>query len=122
MVSKHMFSLAGMSVPCCFSFEYNRKRYYHFFKGNYVGDDALCITDQEKQIYEKAYPDDPWGPPAESKLMIMLVSDYLLSKDRLIFHSVAFLWNNKAWLLTAPSGTGKTTMYRHLKKSFGDEI
>lgn len=50
------------------------------------------------------------------------VSNKLLSFNRVIFHGVAFLWHEKAWILTAPSGTGKTTQYALWKKLYGEEI
>ena len=45
---------------------------------------------------------------------LMLASaNHLLSVNRTMFHGASFLWKNKAWILTAPSGTGKTTQLRN---------
>lgn len=49
-------------------------------------------------------------------------SDALLPFDRVIFHAAAFVWRGKAWLLTAPSGTGKSTQYFLWKKLYGEEV
>lgn len=51
-----------------------------------------------------------------------LVSDLLLSYRRVIFHSTAFLWHDKAWLLTAASGVGKTTQYIQWKRLYGEDV
>ena len=63
-------------------------------------------------------------PPeyVEFKGMISLTSRYLLRYHCCIFHSVSFVYKDKAWLLSAPSGTGKTTQYMNLKKMYPDEI
>ena len=37
-------------------------------------------------------------------------------------HGVAFIWRGQAWLLTALSGTGKTTHYIQWKRQYGGEI
>lgn len=48
--------------------------------------------------------------------------NYLLKYHHALFHSVSFIWNGLAWLITAPSGTGKTTQLKHWGKMFGKEI
>ena len=48
--------------------------------------------------------------------------DALLPFERAIFHGVAFIWRGQAWLLTALSGTGKTTHYIQWKRQYGSEI
>ena len=58
----------------------------------------------------------------EAKLLIALTSQSLLRFDACIFHSVAFVWRNRAWLLTGPSGVGKSTQFRRWNSLFGDEI
>lgn len=50
------------------------------------------------------------------------VSDALLPFGRCLFHGVAFIWRGKAWLFSAPSGTGKSTQYVLWKIRYGDEI
>ena len=50
------------------------------------------------------------------------VSNALLPYGRCLFHGVAFLWRGKAWIWTAPPGTGKTTQYARWKFRYGDEV
>lgn len=50
------------------------------------------------------------------------VSEALLPFDRCLFHGTAFLWRGRAYLFTAPSGTGKTTQYVLWKLLYGEEI
>ena len=42
-------------------------------------------------------------------------SEALMEYDRMLFHSVAMRWHDKAYLIAAPSGVGKSTQARHLQ-------
>lgn len=114
--------LAGKTVTCRFVFKKNLIRCRRFICEDPGEGQPVRVTDAEKDVFFAAYPEDSWGPEAESKLLIMLVSDALLPDDRLLFHSAAFSWEGKAWLLTAPSGTGKTTQLCNLKEVLGDGV
>ena len=46
---------------------------------------------------------------------------YAQSKGMAALHSVSVLHENKALLISAPSGTGKTTLARNLKRRYGAE-
>ena len=50
----------------------------------------------------------------EYTVLTAFVSDALMAADRLIMHAVAIRWRDKAYLITAPSGTGKSTQFKHL--------
>lgn len=50
------------------------------------------------------------------------LSNILLEYERAFFHATAFVWREKAWLLAAPPGTGKTTQYLLWKRLYGDEV
>ena len=52
----------------------------------------------------------------EYKCLMLAAGNTLLQYNRAVFHSVAILWNDRAWLLTAPAGTGKTTQLQHWKR------
>ena len=62
----------------------------------------------------------PSGSPdayVEFRTLIELTSRALIADGLCIFHAVAVLWHGYAWLITAPSGTGKTTQllnWQHL--------
>ena len=48
--------------------------------------------------------------------------DYLLRHQCIVFHGCSFLWHDKAYLFSAPSGTGKTTQVKLWKKLFPEEV
>ena len=61
-------------------------------------------------------------PFTEFNLLLREFSTALLPHDRCLFHGVALAIGERAWLLTAPSGTGKSTQYRLWKRLFGDDV
>lgn len=58
----------------------------------------------------------------EYRCLISVSARYLLRYKACVFHAVAFSWRGKAWLLPAPSGTGKTTQYLNWQRLFPGEI
>lgn len=58
----------------------------------------------------------------EYRACIGLTARYLLQWNCSIFHAVSFIWKDRAWLLTGPSGTGKTTQFRNWQRLYPDEI
>ena len=67
----------------------------------------------------------PDGTPdgfVEYKSLIGLTAVELLKYDCCIFHSASFVWRGRTFLLTAPSGTGKTTQYLNWQRLFPSEI
>ena len=72
------------------------------------------------QMDRMMYP----GPEAYTEYMALCVqaSDALLPHRRCVFHGTAFIWRGRAWIFTAPSGTGKTTQYILWKSLYGEQI
>ena len=57
----------------------------------------------------------------EFGLAVYRTSDYLLCFGKCAFHAAAFLWHEKAFLLTAPSGTGKSTQLQNWMQLYPNE-
>lgn len=57
---------------------------------------------------------------AEYNCLMEETANYMTEMDRTMFHGVAFLYGEGAYILTAPSGTGKSTQFRNLKHLYGD--
>lgn len=68
------------------------------------------------------YEEGSTAPYVEHMELCTRACDALLPFERAIFHGVAFIWRGQAWLLTALSGTGKTTHYIQWKRQYGGEI
>lgn len=59
----------------------------------------------------------------ESLALFRKLCDFVLTfKNGIIFHSSAVAVEGKAYLFTAPSGTGKSTHARLWKETFGDKV
>lgn len=55
-------------------------------------------------------------------LLHLGVSNALLEYKRCLFHGVAFIFQGKAFIFTAPSGTGKSTQFKHWKMLYGNDV
>lgn len=85
-------------------------------------DELISVGTYEKEQYLDQFPASEWNAYAEHKCLLNLVSDYMMKFDQFLFHSVAVTVKGKTWLLSGPSGIGKSTQYRNLKKQYPDEI
>ena len=56
---------------------------------------------------------------AEYNCLMTETANYMTEMDCALFHGVAFLYGEGAYILTAPSGTGKSTQFRNLKRLYG---
>ena len=85
-------------------------------------EDLLAVTDElwerHKNIAEPGIPE----AYTEFYALLGITSRALLKHGKCLFHGAAFLWHDRAWILTAPSGTGKTTQLRLWQKLFGREV
>lgn len=120
--SQYTIKLAGQILPLKFQYKQTAELYRDFIQGSYEGNAAIGVSDREKAIFADSNSLYIWDYRIESKCLAALISDVFMPYNRFVFHSVAFLWRGRAWLITAPSGTGKTTQYRNLKRLYGDEI
>lgn len=65
---------------------------------------------------------EPSLPFREFQSLMLATGNTLLQYSRALFHGAALLWKGKAWILTAPSGTGKTTQLRHWRRILKKEV
>lgn len=75
---------------------------------------------------ERAYENQDGGNWPEAYLECLAIyrkiSENFLKKDILLFHCSALALDGKAYLFTAPSGTGKSTHARLWRQRFGDRV
>lgn len=82
----------------------------------------ICLNDEYFDLFRKVHPKDVTDDYVEYKGLLYLTAEYLLSYRCCIFHSVSFLFNGKAWLISGVSGVGKTTQFRNWDRLFSNEI
>lgn len=58
----------------------------------------------------------------ESLAVYRKICEYLLFQDMLLFHCSALVFEQNAYLFTAPSGTGKSTHTRLWREYFGERV
>lgn len=74
------------------------------------------------EVGRKLIPDAISDAYVEYKCLIGPTARALLPYRCCIFHAVAFIWHGYAWLMTGPSGVGKTTQFRNWSQLFPGEI
>lgn len=119
-VSKTLL-LAGVPIEYQFRYKETVSFYKEYFT-NVAPVCKTCIGPEEDALVAQYYQIEERNYHAEIDIMTALLSDTLLPYNRVVFHSVAMLWNKKVWLFAAPSGTGKTTQYLLWKKLFPREV
>lgn len=83
---------------------------------------SVGVSAAEVERLLPLYEEGSTAPYVEHMELCTRACDALLPFERAIFHGVAFIWRGQAWLLTALSGTGKTTHYIQWKRQYGGEI
>ena len=78
-------------------------------------DNAICVKENDFNLWEEKWKYNACAP-TEMAILPFRTSDYLLKDHRCVYHAVAFLYKNKAYLITAQSGTGKSTQLRNWMK------
>lgn len=88
----------------------------HYFTDFLTGSDspAACLqVTQEDLLRASCYcPPDATPEFLETVALRRRFADLLLSYGRCLFHSAAFTFQGKAYLLAGPSGVGKTTQLK----------
>lgn len=122
MPHSYCLELAGQRLCCSFQFLGTSRYFREYVVDCSCDTEPVCLAQEEIAVFRGCNPGMPWNPYAEYKAFLGRIGDELLSKEILMLHCVAFVWQGKAWLLSAPSGTGKTTQFKNLKQLYGDEV
>lgn len=83
---------------------------------------SVNITKEELLEAREVYPPESTPQYLEHMQLCYKLSTTLLPFGRVFFHGVAVGYRGRAYIITAPSGVGKTTMYLALKIKMGDEL
>ena len=114
---KHLIdvTLAGLTIPCALRYP-ETARYFPAPNpaARRVGGEPVCLTDDDWQFYLGTDMED--CAHTEFSLLTAPFSDALMDYDRIILHAVAIRWRDKAYLIAARSGTGKSTQTRCLQQ------
>lgn len=114
--------LAGHPLICKLNHSGTARRFGPFAAPCAPEEDALSLSEEQLTQARLCYPPEADDSVVEYNELVSAVSDALLPRGACLFHGVAFLWRGRAWIFTAPSGTGKTTQFLLWKHCFGEEI
>lgn len=83
----------------------------------------IVIAVSQKEIQRENDDGKLWSTGyLESLAIYRKICELLLEKDIVLFHCSAIEIDGKAYLFTAPSGTGKSTHTRLWREFFGDKV
>lgn len=122
-ILKHLY-ISGLRIPVAL-YQNETKKYLSGFlheRPDCVPLSMEPVTIPMKEIQEQSGQYFDNLPFTEYNLMLNRFCNLLLSYHRCIFHGVAFEFEGRGWILSAPSGTGKSTQYRNWKKLYGDKV
>lgn len=88
---------------------------------NDVEADVAVTQDLIEQV-RPLVPEDQTDSFVEYRCLISLTAQKLLHYGCCIFHAASFVFHDRAWLLAAPPGTGKTTQYLNWTRLYPNEI
>ena len=114
-------SLAGQTVSYRFLYPETAKKYKEFIIREASGPPDIGTKESDFTIWEDTYRNTVGESEAESRIMVLVLSEYLLTRKMCVCHAVAVRWKGLVWLFSARSGTGKTTLYKNWKKYLGEE-
>ena len=119
-----IFEITYASYPIHYSFNYPATRYQfrdYIRKSNALTYDIRADEDLLARA-RNFLPENSTDSYVEYRALIGLTGKELLKYDCCILHAVSFVYKGFVWLLSAPSGTGKTTQYRNWCRLFPEEI
>lgn len=103
----------------------NRHPYMENLCKDYLTDEVsnadIYITDEDIAFENQIYGENSVNY-LESLAGFRKICEYLLEYDILLFHASALSLDGKAYIFTAPSGTGKSTHARLWRERFEDRI
>ena len=116
-------TLADLDLQYRIYYPENIKSYGSYMQQ--INDDSGFIVSASESLKDRIRELLPPGSTDRYLEYVTLVSrtgQVLAEHDRFLFHAAAFLWRGNAWLLTGPSGAGKTTQYLNWKGLWPEEV
>ena len=115
-------SLAGLPIDIALHYQEAGIYFRHWLRQDVGCGIRVSASDDDIQAELARYPAGAHPGNAELTALVYRLSDRLLPLKKVFFHGLAILFKGKAWIFTGPSGVGKTTQYRLLKKRHGADI
>ena len=113
-------NLAGIILTAAFQFKDTSLHFGKYCLGASKKQNGIKVPKYELEIWKDfGLEKNAWH---EYSCFTAIASDTLSQFNRFIVHAVAFAWKDKAYLIAAPSGVGKSTMIRTLQELYPGEF
>ena len=118
----YRMTIADVTLDCSFIFPETASCFGSWCRGPYLGskDIPVMISETYLQSWEDSF--GPIDANAERSAFAAVASEALLDHDRFLMHAVAVRRQDKAYLITAPSGVGKSRQARTLRELYPGEF
>ena len=94
----------------------------YLYNGNEQAEFIVSVSSSDIE-FERSLTPEFCDDELENIALFRKLCDFLLEKkDIILFHSSAIMVDDRAYLFTAPSGTGKSTHTRLYKEYFGERF
>ena len=113
---------AGHPVRYRFLVPVTRLRFGSWARPAKGEDYDVFVTPERLKLARELLQEDYTDNYVEFRTQTELSSHPLLQYGCCFFHAVSFCWQGRAFLLTAPSGTGKTTQFLNWQRLHPGEI
>ena len=115
-------TLANEIIRYSFLFPETRKFFYPCISRSEETEYDIKVEEERFLHFKNVYPDYASNALIENHALIGLTSRELLKRNGCVFHSCAFIHDGYCWLLTGPSGVGKTTQFMNWFDVYPEEI
>ena len=122
MKKVYQVEYAGHAIRYSFLCPYTRYDFHDYIRPAEGEEYDIRVSPELIELGRKELPEDSSDHYVEYRCLIPLTARALLKWNACIFHSASFVMGGYAWLVTAPSGTGKTTQYFNWQRLFPGEI
>ena len=116
----YSLTLAGRELRCHFDHPETAQYFGPYCKGPYPGQGELQIPAWYWDIWKQINGSDT--PHDEYSAFSAVCSSALLPFGSCVFHAAAIRWDDRAYLITAPPGVGKSTRVRKLQELYPGEF
>ena len=112
--------LGGMRIPMELQYPESEAAFSGWLADGPASGEPVSMTEADWALWRAMGKER--NAAGEVNILPMRVSERLMEHDRFILHSAAFRWRDRAWLICAGSGVGKTTQLKTLLELYPDEI
>ena len=118
----YQVSFAGRGIPVQFRNPETKPYFGRYLSRSEASAPDVLVSEGDMERMRRLLAEDMPESYVEYRALPELISESLLKDRCCILHGVAFSWLGRAYILTAPSGTGKTTQYLNWARLFPGEI